>query len=566
MPEARFDAVIVGSGFGGSVMAFRLAEAGLRVCLLERGQSYPPNSFPRSPHKVARNFWDPSEGLYGLFDVWSFKGYGALVSSGLGGGSLIYANVLIRKDEKWFVTEEASEDGYRSWPVTRADLEPHYDRAEEMLNAQRYPFDHPPYTGTPKTRAMQEAADRLGLEWQLPKLAVTFANAGRDPMPGQPIEGEENLHGSPRYTCRLCGECDIGCNYGSKNTLDFNYLSAAGRLGAELRTLCEVRSFEPADPGYRVHYVRHDLSREGARFDTGTLPVETVECRVLVVAAGAFGSPFLLFRNRAAFPRLTRSLGTRVSVNGDLLSFLSKSRITKEGRTTNRVLDPSFGPVITSAIRVGDSLDGGPSQGRGFYIEDGGHPALISWLLDTGTSLPGLLERSLRFGLRVLKGLAGLTEDPDLSAELSDLIGPSESMSSLPILAMGRDLPSGRMRLAGKYLESDWSIEASREYYDRLIGTVRRLASALESEFVENLPYHWFRQILTAHPLGGCPMGTTEDEGMVDAFGEAYHYPGLFVADGSVMPGPVGPNPSLTIAALADRFAERAIERCREGN
>ena len=105
-----FDAVIIGSGFGGSVMAYRLAEAGLRVCLLERGKAYPPNSFPRKPYDLGRNFWDPSSGLYGLFDIWSFKRSGALVSSGLGGGSLIYANIHLRKDPNWF-----KEDRPDSW-------------------------------------------------------------------------------------------------------------------------------------------------------------------------------------------------------------------------------------------------------------------------------------------------------------------------------------------------------------------------------------------------------------------------------------------------------------------
>jgi len=136
MTDSHFDAVIVGSGFGGSVMAYRLAEAGRRVCVLERGKAYPPHSFPRSPYRLARNFWDPSEGFYGLYNVWAFQYLDALVASGLGGGSLIYANVLIRKDEKWFVKEDLLRGGYEHWPVTRADLEEHYDRAEKMLNAQ----------------------------------------------------------------------------------------------------------------------------------------------------------------------------------------------------------------------------------------------------------------------------------------------------------------------------------------------------------------------------------------------------------------------------------------------
>src|ERR671919_2543583 len=136
MEDAHFDALIVGSGFGGSVMAYRLAEAGLDVCLLERGRPYPPGSFADTPNEMARNFWDPSEGYYGLYDLWSFRGIEALVSSGLGGGSLIYANVLLRKDPEWFVNE-AGED----WPVTRAELDPHYDRVEKILAPTPYPFD-----------------------------------------------------------------------------------------------------------------------------------------------------------------------------------------------------------------------------------------------------------------------------------------------------------------------------------------------------------------------------------------------------------------------------------------
>jgi cholesterol oxidase len=128
MNSEHFDAVIIGSGFGGSVMAYRLAEAGFRVCLLERGKPYPPNSFPRAPYDLGKNFWDPSKGYYGMLDVWSFKGSGALVSSGLGGGSLIYANILIRKDPKWFITENRDAGVYESWPVTYKDLEPHYER------------------------------------------------------------------------------------------------------------------------------------------------------------------------------------------------------------------------------------------------------------------------------------------------------------------------------------------------------------------------------------------------------------------------------------------------------
>ncbi len=259
-PTDHFDVVVVGSGFGGSVSAYRLAAGGLSVCVLERGHPWPPNSFPRDPTRLARNLWDPDHGLYGMFDVWSFRGLEGVVSSGLGGGSLIYANVLIRKDERWFVKEDSKQPGYEYWPLTRADLDPHYDAVEKMLNAQSYPFDLAPYSATTKTQAMKQAASALGLEWQLPRLAVTFANKDRPPALGECIEGEPpNLHGATRVTCRLCGECDIGCNFGAKNTLDYNYLSRAKDQGAVIRTLSEVKRID-SDPrgGYVVTYVQHD--------------------------------------------------------------------------------------------------------------------------------------------------------------------------------------------------------------------------------------------------------------------------------------------------------------------
>jgi len=292
--ETHFDAIVVGSGFGGSVLAYRLAEAGRSVCVLERGKPYPPGSFPRGPSELSKAFWDPSEGLYGMFNVWSFKGLGAVVSSGLGGGSLIYANILLRKPERWFVQEDLAAGGYEHWPVTRADLDPHYDRVERMLNGQRYPFADT----TAKTVALREVGEKLGREFILPKLAVTFANDGEEAAVGVPIREEHpNLHGVPRYTCRLVGECDIGCNFGSKNTLDLNYLSEAKRHGAEIRTRHEARSVAPREGGgYVVRFVEHDAADEGRRRDTRdprVRPERELTCDRLVLAAGTLAFAWL---------------------------------------------------------------------------------------------------------------------------------------------------------------------------------------------------------------------------------------------------------------------------------
>lgn len=590
MDKNEFDAVIIGSGFGGSVMAYRLAEAGLRVCLLERGKTYPPFSFPRTPFKLRNNFWDPSEGLYGMYDVWSFKGSGALVSSGLGGGSLIYANIIIRKDEKWFV-RDLDKGGYEDWIVTRKDLDPHYDRVDKMMNVQKYPLKHKPYDKTSKTLAMIEAAGKLKekcpndtVEWLPLNLAVSFRqrhvgdvnnpdDVNNPPVTGEPIVEEygENYHKKTRYTCVLCGECDFGCNTGSKNTLDYTYITAAQHAGAEIRPLCEVKSFAPNKDGkgYSVTYVKHDLEKwEGVKFDKEkeTRPTQTIKCDRLIIAAGTFGSPYLLFKNLEKFPNISKKLGSRFCVNGDLLSFLVRSQEKKDGKCVPRVLDPNFGPVITSAIRLGDTLDGMGDQGRGFYVEDGGNPYLLSW----GAELTGffsLLRRSAHFAKMFFKYRLGLGGDSNLDKEIADLIGDcATSKSSLPVLTMGRDIANGNLSLKKEFLECDWEIKKSQEYYDRVKRIVSGIAGALHAEYWDNPSYEYFQQVLTAHPLGGCPMGRSKSEAVVDSYGEVFDYPGLYVADGSIMPGPVGPNPSMTIAAISDRAADHIIEQHKKTN
>jgi cholesterol oxidase len=563
----HFDAIVVGSGFGGSVTAYRLAEAGHSVCLLERGKPFPPNSFPRSPLGMKSQFWDPSGGLHGMFNLWSFDNIDAVCSSGLGGGSLIYANVLLRKDEDWFVREEPGhgswKDGYEYWPVTRADLDPHYDRVERMMNVQKYPLDQSPYDKTLKTLAFRDAAQRLGLDWRLVNLAVTFANDGDPAIPGEPIKEERpNIHGRTRLTCKLTGECDLGCNHGSKNSLDYTYITAAWHAGADIRTRHEVRSFTPREGGgYTLEYVIHDADSEGVPTDTKRLDRHTVTCDRLILSAGTLGSTFLMLRNRAAFPALSPALGTRFCGNGDLLTFARQCMTDgPDGLRVPNVLDSSHAPVITSAIRVPDELDGG--DGRGFYLEDAGQPEFVSWMLqilDAPRSVFENLPKLARFAGDFLRH-----KDTDVGDEISGLIGDcAESAGFLPLLGMGRDIPEGIMSLKDGSLAIDWRKNgASKAYFERVRDVSRQISDELGGTFLDN-PIWLLSRVVTVHALGGCPMGRDEREGVVDAHGRVFNYPGLHIADGSVMPGPVGPNPSLTIAGLADRFADTILEEMK---
>ncbi|HTK11257.1 MAG TPA: GMC family oxidoreductase [Ktedonobacteraceae bacterium] len=574
MSEKHFDAVIVGSGFGGSVMAYRLAKAGLRVCLLERGKAYPPTSFPRSPFAMKKNFWNPSNGLYGMFNVWSFEQTSSIVSSGLGGGSLIYANVLLRKDEKWFVREEPQRDGYEYWPVTLADLDSHYTNVEQMMNAQRYPFDRFPYNRTAKTIALKVAANEMHAELCMPKLAVTFGNKDEDPVPGEPIREAANLHGRTRYTCRLCGECDIGCNYGSKNTLDFTYLSrAALDYHADIRTCCEVRSFEPKDGGgYAIHYVVHDPGKyEGKKVSThdpNILPLQTITADRLILSAGTYGSTYLLLKakkNQKAFRGISNQLGTHFSGNGDMINFAVKCSDSAMGKREPRIIDGGYGPVITGALRFGDVVDGDGSKQRGFYIQDAGYPEFVNWMLQIFDA-PGELEQAFHVALRLFEAKLEGREETDFSNYISQMFGSCELSSGLlPLLGMGRDIPNGVMHLQqDDLLQMKWKKEQAGPYYSALREKMQQISQVLGATFIDD-PLWFLKRTITVHPLGGCPMGRNAAEGVVDSYGQVFCgdgvYEGLYVADGSVMPGPVGANPSLTIAALADRFADGIIKK-----
>jgi cholesterol oxidase len=573
--DERFDAVVIGSGFGGSVMAYRLAAAGQRVCLLERGKPYPPGSFARTPFEMRNNFWDPSRQHYGLFNVWSFRHIASIVSAGLGGGSLIYANVMIRKDENWFVTRGSRGDGDESWPVTRAELDPHYDAVEKIQLPSVYPAE---YQIDNKTAALRAAAKRLGIaettfdqidpkvaQWYLPLLAVTFARHGEGPVPGRVFDEGDNYHRAPRETCRLCGECDVGCTYGAKNTLDYTYVSHAQKAGADVRPLTEVKSFRPHESGkgYRVTCVTHDVNE---RTTPGVLPPDrTYELHAdrLIVSCGTLGSTYLLLRMQAEghLPKLSKTLGRRFSGNGDLL--MLATRCTEESGEA-KPLNASRAPVITSTFRFPDSHDV-KGAGRGFYLQDAGYPVMTDYaweLLDTGS----LIRRAGSFVGDRLRAFVLGSGSSQLDAQIEGLFGDARmSLSSMALLGMGRDVPDGRMSLRRTptrvpSLDVSWTDTRSDALFRRVNARASEIVKAMGGRYTENPLTKTFNQLITVHPLGGCSMGRSDRDGVVDSYGRVFNYPGLYVADGAVMPGPVGANPSFTIAALSDRFAQAIID------
>jgi cholesterol oxidase len=523
---------------------------------------YPPGSFARTPRQMRRAFWDPDSGVHGLFEMWSFSKVKALVSSGLGGGSLIYANVLLRKPLDTFGA--GPPDDFTQWPVQPADLDAEYRDAERRLSPKPLPDDY--FTapgdqgGVVKTQQFFAAAQAAGLNPERAPLAVSFRPDPNAPdEPGVPF-GSDNLHARTRHTCTLVGECDLGCNEGAKNSLDYTYLSDFVQLGGQIFTCCEAQDIEPADQGrYRVRYFEHAGARETVLRrrrpnDAAPLllddapdapdPTRTVTADVVVVAAGTFGSTRLLLRSRPRMPRLSACLGRRFSTNGDLLSFARECR-NPDGSW--RDLDPSLGPVITAYARHTD-------DGRQLWMQDAGGPALSEWAWQAGEMVRDLWS-ARALGPSLLCGRRG----GRVSGLMAQALGSAEASSAmLPMLTMGQDTSGGRLRLEGNGLALDWDPHGrSGPYFDAAMRLAERFAHHLGGRLGPPL---WRRLApgLTAHPLGGCPMGVDARSGVVDSHGEVFGYPGLFVADGSIMPGPVGPNPSLTIAAMAGRIGKAA--------
>jgi len=546
MSDFDFDAIVVGSGFGGSVMTLRLAEKGMKVCLLERGKRYGMHGFPRRIHEMkAGLFWDPAERKFGFME---FRDYAdsdllSVSASGLGGGSLIYANVLMRMPPEFFA----------GWPggINREGLDPYYDRVLATMEASPYPFDSDPYyRDTPKTEAFRELCARLGPEadftgppeFIFPDLAINF----RGSFPG---EQSRNRHGAVQSKCTKCGECDLGCNIQAKNTLDLNYLYSAehnAKVRAEVRTSAQVERIAPLPGGgYRVEF---------------TDP-ESGESRVLsaarvVLSAGSLGSTRLLLKMKreGVLPNLSDQLGRHWCGNGDL-----------EGTTLGcaRIVDPTKGPVITGAIRYRFSPypDG---FAHGAFIQDAGFPVGLAWFLAGKLPSPGTVPGLLKLAGTFLRGLLlrllriKARSEVNLGAELARVIDSDEFVQKgFVLLGMGRDRNDGEIVLGedGEVLIK-WRMAASRLHYDRVRREMKKIAGQLGGAFVDN-PLTHIDKIIAVHPIGGCVMAGSPTRGVVNPQGEVFGYPGLYVVDAAIIPTSLGPNPSLTIAALAEYIAER---------
>lgn len=587
------DVVVIGSGYGGSVAALRLAEQGVRVLLLDRGKEYLPGEFPDGlgaafGHvRLERSDATQVNGYEsGLFDIRVGKDIGALVGNALGGTSQINAGVVLRPDPR--VYDKSDEKG-RLWPreLSAAELTRWYDKAEQEIGAETFatvPMNirDPDHEG--KTRAIdikpektarlaemaacldQRAPRKTTCSFEPARLAASFGEPATEPN-DQPVLAP----------CNGCGDCVSGCNHNAKKTLSTTYLPRAKAAGAGIFTGVSVSHLSRDKDHWRIHFVATD-SRKAHRQGVD-VPVHTLRAKNIVLAAGTFGSTEILLRSqKEGGPKFSGQLGLRFSTNGDNLTFdhMLPERVNGVGVGESGCAEDGYaiGPTITGMIKLDHQTDVTQSM----LIEDGAVPRAIVGLFHEMITTSAAVTQLESCGYRGL---------PDAGAQA----GPVTDWASLSsralshtqtLLTMGHDRSKGQITLDQDEdrLRISYCAKESKRVAD--LQTVRLKAGQqgdwlLQNPVLQPLP-KGVRDVLsgpeltggtfTVHPLGGCCMADDVRRGVVDDCGRVYQpdnagkgvHAGLYVLDGSIVPTSLAANPLLTITALAERAIAKLLE------
>ncbi len=519
----RYDTVIVGSGYGGGVSASRIARAGRSVCVLERGREFQTGAFPTRFPDLKNNLKVTGERIdtgseTALYDFRMGRDIHVLIGRGLGGGSLVNAGVALRPDSRVF------EDGI--WPdeIRSSDLiDEAYERARRMLR----PAVHDRAASMTKYRALEKSGSAIATAPKPAEVVVSF-------------EKNTNPANIDQPACTLCGDCCSGCNVGAKNTVALTYLPDACNHGAEIYTEIRVSHIEKSDNGWRVFCHAADASQSGEG-ESETLVVETDR---VVLAAGTLGSTEILLRSRNMGLALSDRLGRRFSANGDIIAFGygADDRVNSIGvGHPPRVDLGDIGACVSGQIKISDpgNLD------REIYVQEGVLPSALAPLLPM-LFIPG--GRILGALQSLIKGVYN---------------GPFASLQTF--FAVSHDRAEGEMILNDDRLTLSWPCVAEEPVYARLDEMLEKITGGAGASYVKSPLSETMvgSRPATAHPLGGCAMGSDRSFGVVnhkcqvfdgtpESAASAVHK-GLYVCDGSVIPRSLGVNPLLTITALTER-------------
>ena len=511
MDHFDYDVAVIGSGFGGSVTALRLVEKGYRVVVLEAGRRFADEDFATSSWDVRRYVWAPWARCFGILKLTPLRDVLIASGAGVGGGSLVYANTLYQPGDEYF--EDPRWAHITDW---REELLPHFDQARRMLGVVPYPGF------TEADRLMADIADELGVGDSVHPADVGVLFADRPSLPmADPYFGGK---GPDRTSCTECGACLTGCRVGAKNTLVKNYLYLAEQAGVEVRPLTTVTDVRPRRGGYRVR-----TSASGAPWKRGHVDVEQV-----VFAANSLNTQNLLHRlKRRSLRHISPMLGTLARTNSE--SVLS-------ARDGDRRADHTSGLAITSSFHPDAHTHVEPVR----YGPGSGLIGLLNaHLVDPIEGVPrwrATLRTYRRMGLRAAFRL----HDPRRWAEQSVVILTMQTLDNSVTTFLKRRPWGWRMTTKQGVGEPnpEW-IPVSHRVARALAKRLGGVAGGSVADLV-GVP-------VTAHFIGGCVIGATPQEGVIDPYHRLFGHPGLHVIDGSTISGNLGVNPSLTITAQAER-------------
>lgn len=513
-----YDYVVVGSGFGGSVAAMRLAQKGYRVCVIEVGRRYKPEDLPKTNWNLFRSLWAPALRMFGIWRVSVLRHVVILGASAVGGGSINFGNTLYIPPKKFFENERVREaDRVRP-------LLPYYELAKKMLGAVRNPVT------TSIDIHLKATADEMGRghTYRPTDVAVYFGKKS-ETVPDPYFLGE----GPDRTGCELCGGCMVGCRYNAKNTLDRNYLYFAEKLGAAVISEHKVVKVRPlgnddGSRGYEIEAVRvTGLYRR---------PKRTITARGVVFSAGVLGTVDLLLtlKEKGVLPRLSGAIGQRVCTNSEALVGV---------RSNDSSVDFSHGVAITSSVFPDDATHIEPcrfSKGSDLFglapvvITDGGAlPRPLQFLINTLRHPIQSLRWRNPFGfarrsvyllvMQTLESHIGLARRRHLWWPFPALASVQEKGRSIPVY-----------------------IPVANEF-------ARRLAQRIGGIAGNNINEVLLGKSTTAHILGGCNMSSSPQTGVIDLENRVFGYENMLICDGSMIPVNLGVNPSLSITAFSER-------------
>jgi cholesterol oxidase len=526
MADFDYDFIVVGSGFGGSVSALRLAERGYSVAVIEMGKRWRKEDFPKSNWNLWKHVWEPALGMYGIIQLTLTRGAAFVHGAGVGGGSLVYANTLLVppddafRDPRWVGLD---------W---KAALAPHYATAMRMLGATES------QVVTEADRMLAEVAADLGHgdSFRRHTVGVYFGEPGKT-APDPYFGGQ----GPERTGCTLCGGCMVGCRVGAKNTLDQNYLYLAEKLGAAILPETRVIDVRPrggcdddGTSGYEVLVARSIGWRH---------PRRTLTARGVVLSAGSYGTSSLLMRAhaRGSLPRLSPTLGSYVRTNSEALL-----RVRARGDE----IDHSRGIAITSGVMVDAHT----------------HVELVRY--PRGSDAVSMLTTVLTDGGRAPRWLYWLKAIAVAPFTALRLFWPFGAAVKAVIVLVMQPVDSHLRYLLrrrwwwpfGKKLDSTLGAGPKAPVYLPIANDVaRRLARKMKGDPQSGLVEVLAGKATTAHILGGCPIGASAEDGVVDTGSRVFGYRNLYVVDGSIIPANLGVNPSLTITAMAERAMSEVL-------